>query len=100
MSTDVAKDYKSMLEVAYKYSNYAKFVNSLVIDFSSTTEELLSSISDVLKTIAGVSESASEGAEGSTDIASRISEVNINSNEVLKQVFKTKESADRLKNDF
>ena len=97
MSTDVDKDYKTMLEVANKYSEDAKFVDSLVMDFSSTSEELLTSISDVLKTIDGVAQAASEGAGGTTDIANKISEVNNKSNEVLEEVIKTKESAEKLK---
>ena len=100
MSTDVDKDYKEMLEVADKYSNDAKFVDNLVVDLSSTSEELLASISDVLKTIDGVAEAASEGSVGSTDIAKRVSAVNKNSNEVLEQVLKTKESADKLKDEI
>lgn len=97
MSTDVDKDYKTMLEVANKYSEDAKFVDSLVEDFSSTSEELLASISDVLKTIDGVAQAASEGAGGTTDIANKISEVNNKSNKVLEEVIKTKESAEKLK---
>ncbi len=97
MSADVDKDYKTMLEVANKYSEDAKIVDNLVMEFSSTSEELLGSISDVLKTIDGVAQAASEGASGATDIASKISEVNNKSNEVLEEVIKTKESVDKLK---
>ena len=100
MSTDVEKDYKTMLEVADKYSNDANFVENLVTEFSSTSEELLASISDVLKTIDGVAEAASEGAEGASDIANRVTEVNNNSNEVLKRVLKAKESTDKLREEI
>lgn len=97
VSTDVDKDYKTMIEVADKYSYDAKYVDSLVTDFSSTSEELLASISDILKTIDGVAMAASEGAGGTTDIANRISEVNDESNDVLEQILKTRKSADELK---
>ncbi|KZL92298.1 methyl-accepting chemotaxis protein [Clostridium magnum] len=97
MSTDVDKDYKTMMEVADKYSYDAKFVDSLLEDFSSTSEELLASISDILKTIDGVAMAANEGAGGTTDIANRISDVNDKSNDVLEHVLKTRESADELK---
>ncbi len=100
VATDVDKDYKTMVEVANKYSEDARFVDTLVTDFSSTSEELLASISEVLKTIDGVAEAASEGAYGATNIASRASDVNNKSNEVLEQVLKAKESTDKFKGEI
>jgi methyl-accepting chemotaxis protein len=97
VSSDVVEDYKTMLNVAGDYSNDAEFVDNLVVEFSSTTEELLASLNDVLKTIDGVSHAASEGAEGTTHIASKVSDISNKSNEVLEQVIKTKESANNLK---
>ncbi|MBO0563317.1 methyl-accepting chemotaxis protein, partial [Clostridium botulinum] len=69
VSTDMDNDYKTMLNVADKYSEDASFVDTLVTDFSSTSEDLLASLQDVLKTIEGVAQAASEGAGGTTDIA-------------------------------
>jgi methyl-accepting chemotaxis protein len=100
VAIDVDKDYKTMVEVANKYSEDARFVDTLVTDFSSTSEELLASINEVLKTIDGVAEAASEGAYGATNIASRASEVNNKSNEVLEQVLKAKESTDKFKGEI
>lgn len=99
MNTDVSNNYNTMLSVADKYSKDAEFVHDLVSEFSSTSEELLASISDVLKTIDGVSKAAGEGAGGTTDIASRVSEINIESNDLLEQVLRSKESADKLKKE-
>lgn len=99
VSTDVDDDYRSMLEVAEKYNTDAEFVDNLVSEFSSTSEQLLASIQDILKTIDGVAEAASEGAGGTTDIAFRISEVNDKSNEVMKHSLKSKESAEKLKSE-
>lgn len=100
VSTDVDKDYKTMIEIAEKYNDDAEFIDNLVADFSSTSEELLASISDVLKTIDGVAEAASEGAGGTTDIANRILEINSKSNKVLDQILKTKDNTDRLKDEI
>jgi methyl-accepting chemotaxis protein len=97
VSKDVKSDYSNMLEVAGKYSEDAKFVDDLVMDFSSTSEELLASINDILKTIDGVAEATSEGASGTVDIANKVSEISHKSNEVLEQVTQTKESAEKLK---
>jgi len=40
VENDVVEDYKSMLDVADRYSDDAKFVDSLVTKFSLTSEEL------------------------------------------------------------
>ena len=100
VSKDVKRDYSNMLEVAGKYSEDAKFVDDLVMDFSSTSEELLASINDILKTIDGVAEATSEGASGTVDIANKVSEISHKSNEVLEQVTQTKESAEKLKTEM
>ncbi len=98
VSTSVTHDYKDMLDVADKYNEDAKFVEELVSDFSATAEELLASIEDMTSAIDGVAYVASESASGTTDIADRVSEANLQSNDVMKQVKSTKESADHLKN--
>lgn len=100
MSTDVEEDYSNMLMVAEKYNDDAKFIDSLVTEFSATSEELLASIDDVLVTIDGVAQASSEGAGGTTDIAGRISDIDSKSNEVLEQVIKAKESASKLKDEI
>lgn len=99
ISEDVENDYKTIIEVAEQYSNDAHYVDGLVSEFSSTSEELLASIQDVLAAIDGVAVAASEGAEGSSDIANRVSEANIKANEVQNEVLKTKESTNKLQTD-
>ena len=100
MDTDVANDYTTMLTVADEYSKDAEFVDNLVSEFSSTSEELLASLSDVLKTIDGVASAASEGAGGTTDIAIRVSEISNKSNSLSEEALKSKENADRLKQEI
>lgn len=97
MSTDVDSDYKKMIAVAEKYSDDAQFVDSLVKDFNSTSEELLSSIEDIMRTIDGVAQAASQGASGTTDIAGKISAIGIKSSDVLEKSLKSKESSEKLR---
>ncbi|WP_102399351.1 HAMP domain-containing methyl-accepting chemotaxis protein [Haloimpatiens massiliensis] len=97
VSTDVDNDYKTMLKVADKYNKDGNFIDNIVTDFSATSEELLASINNVLKIIEGVAEAANEGANGTTDIATKVSEVNNKSTEVLEQVLKAKDSTAKLK---
>lgn len=97
VSEDVENDYKTMIDVAEQYSDDAKFVDELVTEFSSTSEQLLASIQDVLIAIDGVAAAASEGAEGTSDIAMRVSEANSKAVDVQNQIVRTKESSDKLK---
>ncbi|NFV11865.1 methyl-accepting chemotaxis protein [Clostridium sporogenes] len=99
MSKDVRNDYKTMLSVADEYSEDARFVDTLVTDFSSTSEELLASLQDVVKTIESVTQAASEGAGGTTDIACGVLEVSNKSNDVLQEALKSEESANNLKKE-
>lgn len=100
MDTDVMNDYNTMLSVGDKYSKDAEFVNNLVTEFSSTSEELLASINEVSKTIDEVAQAAGEGAGGTTDIANRVSEVTNKSNDVLEEALIAKESAIKLKDEI
>ncbi|WP_252231672.1 methyl-accepting chemotaxis protein [Clostridium sp. ZBS15] len=100
MAVEVIGDYKNMLDVADKYSKDAEFVDNLVTDFSSNSEELLASLHEVLKTIDGVSQAANEGAGGTTDIASSILQVNDKSNNVLENALKSQENAQKLKKEI
>lgn len=100
MTNDVEGDYKTMLNVSDEYSNDAKYIDNLVTDFSATSEELLASLQDVLKTIEGVAQVAGEGAEGTTNIANRVSEISGKSHDVMEQVLKSKESSNKLKKEI
>lgn len=100
MATDVHNDYKTMLDVADKYSDDANFVENLVTEFSSTSEELLASIQDVLKTIDEVAQAANDGAVGTTDIAQRITDVSSKSNDVLELTKKSQDSSEKLKQEI
>ncbi|WP_321834618.1 methyl-accepting chemotaxis protein [Clostridium butyricum] len=68
---DVSKDYDSFIEVAEKYENDAAFVEGLITDFSATAEELTASLDNVLTAIDEVAKTASEGAQGTTEISQR-----------------------------
>lgn len=100
MSTDVDNDYKIMLDMASKYSEDAKFVDDLVSEFSNASTRLLESVSNMIATIDGVAQAAGEGALGTTTIAEKVSDVNVRSNEVMGQVLKSKNSAEKLKEEI
>ena len=100
VSTDVANDYDSMLDVAEKYNEDAKFVDDLVTEFSATSEELLASIENMTQAIDGIAIASNESAGGTTEIATMVSEANIESNDIMDKVKETKISSDSLKKEI
>ena len=72
---NVMSDYKSMTDGIHDYKKDAVYLNDLVSDFSATSEELLSSIINVMKAIEEVSTATNEGAQGTSDIAIKTSSV-------------------------
>lgn len=96
MSSDVNNDYESMNRISEKYHADAEFVDNLVAEFSSTSEELLASIQDVLKTIDQVATASSEGAEGATNISQRVVNANTKSSEILDRARESSTSANKL----
>ncbi|MBW6409407.1 methyl-accepting chemotaxis protein [Clostridium weizhouense] len=100
MSVEVDSDYRNMLDVAEKYSKDGEFIDNLVTEFSSNSEELLASIQDVISTIEGVAQASSQGAGATTNISSNILQVNDKSTHVLEQALKSKENAQNLKKEI
>lgn len=96
VTTDVDRDYNKALEVSEKYSEDAKYLDDMVVEFSATSEELLASIDGVLRTIEQVSIAASEGAEGATNIAERVVTMSQKGSEVLDLSNVSKEGAQKL----
>ena len=100
VSKDVANSFDMFDVVANNYSEDAGYVDSLVTDFSATSEELLASIDGVLKAIEEISRASQEGAEGTTDIAQRSSEITTKSDIVIKEVEKSSQVVDNLTNEI
>ncbi len=96
ISTDVVNDYAVLLEVAEHYSKDAKYVDELVSEFYSSSSVLLSAIQNIISAIGEVATAANEGAQGTTDIALRISDTTQKASEVQEIVAKTKKSTYRL----
>ncbi|MHB8062880.1 MAG: methyl-accepting chemotaxis protein [Ruminiclostridium sp.] len=92
----VLKDYGTLVEIGEQYNKDAEFVDVLVTDFSATSEQLSASIQEMIRTINEVTAAASEGAEGTTDIAHKALNVVDKVDRVMKQADFSKESSDIL----
>lgn len=100
VSNDVQNDYNTLLEVADKYSEDAKFVDNLVTEFNDTSQDLLSTIDEVFEIVARVADSVKEGANGTTTIAQQIMEINLMCNDVLELTKKSGISSEKLEEEI
>ncbi len=98
LNTKVLTDYDELVRLSEQYNADADIVDDIVTDFSSTTEELSSSMQNMTKTINEITIATNEGAEGTSHIAQRSVSVNTEANEVLNYAKKTKESTNKLVN--
>lgn len=84
----VINDYNGMIKVADKYDEDGKFVDAMVTQFSSVTNELLSSVHEVMVAIDNVSKTSSDGAEGTINVAHKVHDITLKSNQVISQTKK------------
>lgn len=93
----VISDYTNQVAASEQYNNDAAQIDNLVLDFSTTTEELSVSINNMLKAINEVTISANESAAGTTNIASRTSDILTKGSEVVKMSENSKNSSETLR---
>ena len=96
VGNDVVESLGGFAEMANSYNSDAANVDSLVTDFSASSEQLLASINGVMDAISDVSKTATEGATGTTDIAVKVGNV-VQEAEAIKQKAETTyHSAEKL----
>ena len=99
VATDVKESYDSFEELADAYNTDSEFVDGLVSDFSATSEELTASMDGMMSAIEGVAKAASEGADGTSDMAERIQNITRKCSEVAEHTEQAEAAAERLKTD-
>ncbi len=97
IESTVITDYDNQVKTSEQYSNDAAHIDELIMDFSTTSEELLVSISNMIKAINEVTASTNESAEGATNIAMKAAEVMNMGNIVVDVSESSKKSSDNLK---
>lgn len=96
VSKDVQNDYNTILDVAGEYSKDAEFVENLVLDFNSTSENLLLSLQDIMKIIEQVAQASNEGAEGTSNIAEKVLDITERSSSIILDLQNSTESVEKL----
>lgn len=82
--------------IANDYNEDAKEIDLLVTDFSAISEELLASISSITQSMDGISRAANESADGTANIAERISNVVQTSDSVNTSLHDSNQIVDKL----
>ena len=96
VATDVVASYDMFDGVADAYSKDAEKIDSLISDFSATSEELLASIDSVLNAMDEIANATTEGAQGTTNIACKAADVKYQTDAVSGEVDKCDATAKRL----
>ena len=96
VGNDVVESLGGFAEMANSYNSDAANVDSLVTDFSASSEQLLASINGVMDAISDVSKTATEGATGTTDIAEKVGNVVQEAEAIKPKAETTYHSAEKL----
>lgn len=100
VATDVVASYDMFGEVAEAYNKDAEDIDSLISDFSATSQELLASIDGVLEAMQEIANATNEGAQGTANIAGKAMEVKNRTDEVSEEVEKCDNTAKRLNEEI
>ena len=94
---EVVKGYGELVQTGENYGKDATFIEALVTELSTTSEELLASIQSVAESMNSIAQASNEGAIGTSNIADQVSQISLRANEVKSEAAIIKRSADNLK---
>jgi len=92
----VLVNYESLVETSKLYSENSLVINDIVCEFSSTSQELLASMQNMVDAINQISTASSEEAIGATNIAQEAEAIVHMSNNVIQAADKAKGKAEML----
>lgn len=92
----VINSYDNFQETVKAYKDDSQFVDGLVIEFNGAAQRLLDSITGIMQAIEEVGTASNEGAEGTTDIAQRVSDVVEQTNQITIAVEGANEKVNKL----
>lgn len=96
INSQVIQDYDMLVNAGEQYNRDALTINSMVSDFSTTSEELITSIRIVVQAIHEIANSNNEGAIGAQNIAEKVTIVSEKAFDTVKEAEEVKKSTERL----
>ena len=100
MENKVVGDYKNMLNATERYNMDAGVVDDLVSELSAVSEQMVSSLQNLLEAINEVSKTTSEGAEGTSNIAAKTEAVASKISQVAIESKDTQDKVEKLLQDI
>lgn len=97
---DITESFESVGKVADVYLEDAEFVKNMVQEFNAAATEMKDGVSQIVYSVKGVSQAATEGAEGTTYAANSLTNINMTTKDVLENVNRTNESKDKLQEEI
>ncbi|OOM78281.1 methyl-accepting chemotaxis protein [Clostridium sp. BL-8] len=97
VENEVVREYDTMLKVADQYSKDAVFIDSLVLKFSSATEELSVSLREMMESINSVAKASTDGTQGAVNAAQKVNDITIQSDNVRMKCSGLEENVQRQK---
>ena len=96
VDTQIKSDYESFVNATIRYAQDADQINDVVSEINNGAEELFKTIRNMRMQINEITTAASEGAQGTTDIANKVQDIAAKSDDILKQTENNKSSAEKL----
>ncbi|MFT3983576.1 MAG: methyl-accepting chemotaxis protein [Lachnospiraceae bacterium] len=96
VDNQVLNDYKMLVNTSVQYDQDADMVQGVVTEVNTIAEQLYETIQQMRQAIEGITTAAVEGAEGTSDIAVKISDIAYKSDDVLRQSLENRGSAEKL----
>lgn len=100
VAVDVVSSYDMFGQVAEAYNKDAQEIDSMICDFSATSQQLLASIDGVLTAMDEIALATNEGAQGTTNIAGKALDVKTRTDEVSDEIKKCGHTAERLNEEI
>lgn len=92
----VLGDYEGLVKSSERYNDHSMVINDIVTEFSSTSEELLASMQNMVQAITQISTAANEEAMGATNIAEKTNVIANMAENVVTLAGKSNEKSETL----
>lgn len=92
----VINDYRTFVRTGEQYSEDAENINNLILDLSSTLEEILAAMDNIVSAINQVNLSASQGAKGVSMISTEVLDIAKETDNVFEKTEQTKLNMNKL----
>ena len=96
LEKNVADDYDFFINLTDQYSTDASFFEKMVLEFKDITDDLNSEVGQIANAINEVTIAATEGADGTSDIASKTENITQMTADIVKMVTNSKSSSEQL----